>query len=153
MTPKELQDIILQGENDRLEFKQSFNKTIIETLVAFSNTRGGKVLIGVDNAGSIKGVSITEETVQKWVNEIKQNTEPSIIPDSEILLINGKTIIVLSVIEYPVKPVSFIIKNTEANSLEAITKELQNWSGRKKTLFSNPGFIQIAVNNIKTHIA
>ncbi len=49
--------------------------------------------------------------------------------------------------------IDFIINNTEANSLEAITIKLQNWSGRKKTLFSNPGFIKIAVNNIKTHIA
>ncbi len=47
MEIKELQYIIEQGENETVEFKQLFSKTVIETLVAFSNTRGGKVLIGV----------------------------------------------------------------------------------------------------------
>ena len=76
MTEKELVHIITQGENETVEFKQSFCKAVIETLVAFSNNRGGKIIIGVDNTGQIKGVSITEESVQKWVNEIKQTTSP-----------------------------------------------------------------------------
>ena len=41
---KELQHIIEQGENETIEFKQLFSKAVIETLGAFSNTRGGKVL-------------------------------------------------------------------------------------------------------------
>ena len=107
MTEKELVHIITQGENETVEFKQSFNKAVIETLVAFSNNRGGKVIIGVDNNRKIKGISITDESVQKWVNEIKQTTSPQIIPDVEIFTIEGIEIVVLSVIEYPIKPVSY----------------------------------------------
>jgi len=80
MTGKELQRIIHKGENDTLEFKQTFNKAVIETLVAFSNTRGGSILIGVTDVKNIVGVSIHKETLQKWINEIKQNTSPSIFP-------------------------------------------------------------------------
>jgi len=36
MTPKELIEIITQGETETVEFKQSFSKSVIETLVAFS---------------------------------------------------------------------------------------------------------------------
>ena len=80
MTQKELKHIITQGENETVEFKQSFSKTIIETLVAFSNSQGGQVLIGVNDKRKIYGVSFTKETVQKWINEIKQNTNPQVIP-------------------------------------------------------------------------
>ncbi len=48
--------------------------------------------------------------------------------------------------------IDFIISNKEANTLEAITKELEIWSDRKKTLFTNPKFIQIAINNLKLHL-
>jgi len=107
MTKEELTEILEQGENANVEFKQSFNRAVIETLVAFSNTKGGKVIIGVNDNKIVLGVSITEETIQKWVNEIKQNTEPAIIPDIDITKINNKNVIVLTVIEYPVKPVSY----------------------------------------------
>jgi len=46
---KELQQHISKGENEFLEFKTSFNKEVIETLVAFANAKGGDVIIGVKN--------------------------------------------------------------------------------------------------------
>ena len=107
MTKKELINIIVQGETETIEFKQSFNKTVIETLVAFSNTLGGKILMGVDNTGKIKGVTTTEETVQKWVNEIKQNTIPAIYPVIDIVKADNKDIVVFSVNEFPIKPVAY----------------------------------------------
>lgn len=48
--------------------------------------------------------------------------------------------------------IDFIISEKKANTLEEITNELQNWSDRKKTLFTNQKFIQIAINNIKLHL-
>ncbi len=107
MNFSQLKHIITQGENEKVEFKLSFSKSVIETLVAFSNAQGGKVLIGVANDGVIKGVSITEESVQKWINEIKQNTNPNLVPEAEIMTVKGKILVVLSVIEYPIKPVSY----------------------------------------------
>lgn len=48
--------------------------------------------------------------------------------------------------------IDFIICDKKADSQEAITKELENWSSRKKTLFNNPKFIQIALQNLKLHL-
>jgi len=48
--------------------------------------------------------------------------------------------------------IDFIISEKKANSEEAITNELENWSGRKKTLFNDPKFIQIALKNLKLHL-
>ncbi len=107
MTEKEIKNIIEQGETETVEFKQSFTKSVIETVVAFSNSKGGKVLIGINNNSELKGVSLTEETIQKWLNEIKQNTTPQIIPDIEVLKITSITIVIIDVKEYPVKPVNY----------------------------------------------
>ncbi len=103
----ELQNIISNGENETVELKQSFSKTVIETLVAFANTKGGKVIIGVKDNKSIVGISATEETIQKWINEIKQSTEPSIIPDVELHKLEKRDIAVFIIKEFPVKPLSF----------------------------------------------
>ena len=79
MTVEEIKILIAKGEGLQLEFKQTFNMETIETLVAFANTDGGKVLVGVsDNTGSMKGVSINSESVQNWLNEIKMKTVPSL---------------------------------------------------------------------------
>lgn len=48
--------------------------------------------------------------------------------------------------------IDFIISEKNAKTPEAITKELENWSDRKKTLFTNPKFTQIAINNIELHL-
>ncbi len=48
--------------------------------------------------------------------------------------------------------IDFIITKTNSNSEESITKELENWSDRKKTLFTNPRFVKIALDNIQSHL-
>ena len=99
-------DAIGIGEGSRFEFKSSFQKEVVETLVAFANTRGGSILVGVSDGGKITGVAIQPETVQSWVNQCKQSTSPSVIPDVDLIEVDGKTVAVVSIGEYPVKPVS-----------------------------------------------
>ena len=130
MTPEQLHTLISQGESETLEFKTSFSKAVIETLVAFSNSRGGQVLIGVDDKGNIKGLSITDETVQKWINEVKQKTSPQIIPYVDIVQLETIAVVVLSVIDYPIKPVSFkdryykrVINSNHIMSLSEVSNE------------------------------
>lgn len=102
-----IQRLITKGESEALEFKASFGKDVIETLCAFANHQGGSVLIGVSNTGKVIGATCGEETIQNWVNEIKQNTMPSIIPDIEIIPVKGKSVIIVHVSEFPIKPVAF----------------------------------------------
>ena len=97
---------LASGESETVEFKTSFDKNTIETLAAFANTRGGDVLIGVSDRGEIKGIQISKETVQNWINEVKQYTSQAIIPDAETIKIKGKNIAILSVPESPIKPVA-----------------------------------------------
>ena len=92
-------------ESAIVEFKASFNEDVIETLVAFANTKGGTVYVGVSDKGKVQGITIGKESIQNWINEIKNKTSPQIVPDAEILIQEDKTILALFVSEYPIKPV------------------------------------------------
>ena len=106
MTITELQNIIKKGECETVEFKSSFNNELIETLVAFANTKGGKVIIGLNQKSKITGVNINPESIQNWVNEIKQKTAPVLIPDVSLAEIQDKTLVIFAIQEYPIKPVA-----------------------------------------------
>ena len=82
------------------------NRFFLLTLTAFANTKGGYVIIGVADSGKINGIQLGKETVQKWLNQIKGNTFPSLIPDVLRVVIENKEVVVFTVDEYPIKPVS-----------------------------------------------
>ena len=54
-------DIKKLKESRNVEFKSSFGKEVIISLVAFANTRGGKVILGVDDKGTAKGIELGSE--------------------------------------------------------------------------------------------
>lgn len=58
-----LKSLISQGEHQRLDFKFRIDdqKKIARTLVAFANSEGGRLLIGVKDNGKIAGINPEEE--------------------------------------------------------------------------------------------
>ncbi len=65
---EELLAQIKKGEGLETEFKTSFQKEVIETVVAFANAKGGKVFIGITNSAEIIGTTISAESIQKYIN-------------------------------------------------------------------------------------
>jgi len=100
-------EILKKGESETVEFKTRFNKETIVSLVAFANTKGGKVVVGVDNKGRVMGTDVRPETVQRYLNEIKVATYPQIMANVDKHQIDGKTVLVFEISEYPIKPISF----------------------------------------------
>ena len=98
-----LKQLIESGESETLEFKKSTGewKEIIETISAFANTRGGIILIGIDEEKRICGVSIGKGTIEDLTNKIVNNTEPKIYPEIGIQSLNDRTIIYIKVEAYP----------------------------------------------------
>ena len=72
-------------EDNITEFKTSFQKEVIEAVVAFANSKGGHIYIGVADNGDILGVDMPSETIQNYINTIKQATQPTIIVDIELI--------------------------------------------------------------------
>jgi len=58
-----IHNLIEEGEHQQLDFKFeiSDSKKIARSLVAFANTDGGKLLVGVKDNGAIAGVRSDEE--------------------------------------------------------------------------------------------
>ena len=54
MHKEEIVELIKNGESVTVEFKEGFDKKTVETVVAFSNTVGGVILIGVTDKGEVK---------------------------------------------------------------------------------------------------
>lgn len=89
-----IKNLILSGENQQLDFKFeiSDSRKIAKTLVAFSNTDGGTLLIGVKDNGRIAGVRSDEEfyMVQAAAG---MYCKPEISFDSKRWIVEGKTVL------------------------------------------------------------
>ncbi|MCC9000008.1 MAG: ATP-binding protein, partial [Candidatus Contendobacter sp.] len=67
MTPEKVLELISQGESGSLEFKEAQVRpeSLAREMVAFANTLGGIILVGVTDDGAITGVSNTAEIEQR----------------------------------------------------------------------------------------
>jgi len=106
----ELIELIARGEDGRTQFKQGQDVTNARSLAgemaAFANSKGGRILIGVDDAGSVTGLS--PEDIRR-INQLISNTatdcvRPSINPETENISVGGKLVIVVTVPEGISKP-------------------------------------------------
>ncbi|MDZ4757868.1 MAG: putative DNA binding domain-containing protein [Bacteroidota bacterium] len=61
--PKYIFQLILGGESEILDFKKTITSVskIAKTMVSFANHKGGKLLVGVNDNGSISGIRSDEE--------------------------------------------------------------------------------------------
>jgi ATP-dependent DNA helicase RecG len=85
-THTELLEIISNGENSGVEFKRDVveNHALAKELVAFSNFRGGMVLLGVEDDRTISG--ITRQNLEEWVmTTCRDKIRPGIIPFFEVV--------------------------------------------------------------------
>ena len=65
-------------ESQRCEFKSEYTDNILKTVVAFANSEGGKVLIGVDDNGKTIGLKDIDESYTRVINSIRDNISPDI---------------------------------------------------------------------------
>jgi len=78
---KQLKDLIGQKESEQLEFKEVVSKeSIAKTLCSFLNTKGGRVIIGIDNEGEIKGLI----NASSYKLELEKYLVETIVPDAPI---------------------------------------------------------------------
>ena len=77
MRHNDLDILIQEGEGTTLEFKESLSSSFARELVAFANTIGGKILLGVRDDGSIVGVQDTN-ALRARVQDIARNCDPPV---------------------------------------------------------------------------
>jgi ATP-dependent DNA helicase RecG len=104
---EKIKNLIKSGESESLEFKSSLAdiNEIVEDVSALSNSKGGKILVGISNSGKILGIEIGKDTVERLTNKIVGNTEPKVYPIITIKDVDKKKIIVIEIQEAKEKPV------------------------------------------------
>lgn len=106
MTRNQLNDLIAQGEGARLEFKRSISAAhrIARTLVAFANTSGGTLLIGVADDGTIAGVASENREMHRIEEATDRLAEPALSVTYETLSPDGRKVLIVRVEESVEKP-------------------------------------------------
>lgn len=79
MTAADIEQLIRNGESERLEFKKSTGQLhrAAETLCAFLNGDGGQVLIGVSPSGKIVGQLVSDRTLQDIAQTVQLFEPPA----------------------------------------------------------------------------
>lgn len=106
LTTVKLLEIIGAGESEIVEFKESFGDETLETIGAFSNTRGGTLLIGVKDSGEVCGLQIGKKTIEDMANRIHEATDPRLHPSLSVIQHEKKNLIVVLVAAGTNAPVS-----------------------------------------------
>jgi ATP-dependent DNA helicase RecG len=96
----EVLDRIAAGEDERTEFKLLLdNKEKIATeIVAFANARGGWMLFGVDDTGSVQGIADPAALERDLTNLCRQNCIPALQPTIEIIEVEGQPLVLMKIV-------------------------------------------------------
>lgn len=98
MDKKELDIILKEGEGYKIEFKEGLSN-LEKEIVAFANSSGGRILLGVTDEVKIKGINITNEFKSR-IQDIANNCRPKI----KISLESLDNILIINVREGEDKP-------------------------------------------------
>nr|WP_015060674.1 RNA-binding domain-containing protein [Pseudomonas savastanoi]CBZ39990.1 putative ATP-dependent DNA helicase,transcriptional regulator [Pseudomonas savastanoi pv. savastanoi] len=108
METTELIDVISRGEDSRQQFKADMTNAdaLAAEIVAFSNTAGGRILIGVNDDGSVRGLSGADlaRLNQLVSNAASQNVRPAVNPFTDNVPHPNGTVMVVSIPEGISKP-------------------------------------------------
>lgn len=88
MTKTELLELINNGESSGVEFKRDTidNRALAKELVALANLQGGRVLLGIEDDGSIVGITKSRKELEQFVmNTCRDKIRPEIIPYFELI--------------------------------------------------------------------
>ena len=86
-------------ENKTTEFKREYTDDLKYAVVAFANTDGGKIYIGINDDGSVQGVKDTDGTMLRITNMIRDVIRPDVTMFTECTVeeIDGQSVIVVNV--------------------------------------------------------
>nr|WP_197456810.1 RNA-binding domain-containing protein [Cephaloticoccus primus] len=108
METTELIDLLSRGEDSRQQFKTDMNNAdaLAAEIVAFSNTAGGRIFIGVNDDGSVRGLSGTDVARLNMLiaNVASQVVRPAVNPLTENVPHPNGIVMVVTIAEGVSKP-------------------------------------------------
>lgn len=133
----ELYDLIEAGEGPDIEFKRQFSspEKIAKEIIALANTKGGYILFGVDDDGTVVGV----RSEKSELDEIEHAVRFLIEPPAEIIAENvhagrGMDVVLIRVPESKNKPHVLVDYDS---------------SGRRAAEQSRTGFVRVGEKSVQ----
>ncbi len=93
-------ELLTADEGKTLEFKQDLSspRNLLKTLVAFANTAGGRIVVGVaDRTRKPVGIDNPLDEEERLCNLIADSISPRLVPNIEMTTVAGKTLLVIEV--------------------------------------------------------
>ena len=112
-------------ETRALEFKETITNTFLKTVSAFSNYDGGTIIFGIDDDGTVKGLSDVKQSCLDIENKINDSISPQ--PDYMLEIHNNDQTIKLTVksgLQKPYLYKSKAYKRNDTATIEVDTLEL-----------------------------
>lgn len=97
---------IFEGEGVKLDFKKTITscEKIARTMVSFANNKGGRLLIGVADDGTIKGVKSEDEERYMITKAAHLYARPALEPLFEEVYVDDKLVLIVDTPESTLKP-------------------------------------------------
>ena len=92
----------MNNENERIEYKREFIDDIAKEVIAFANTDGGEIYVGVNDDGTPAPLENTDDTYTRITNSVRDSVAPDVTMFTKYSLNNG--VIKVNVSEGSSKP-------------------------------------------------
>lgn len=88
-----------QPEGKTFECKRDLSspKPLLKTILAFANTAGGRLVIGIDDDRHIVGIANALENEERLCNLIADSISPRLVPNVEMMTVDGRTLLIVEV--------------------------------------------------------
>jgi len=99
----DIQKLAKLPESKTLEFKRDASslEPILKTIVAFANTAGGILLIGVTDGHTICGLENSNKVEEQIANSVAHRIKPQIFPDFHIFKVKNKSVLAIQIDHLP----------------------------------------------------
>lgn len=99
-----LEELLARSESKTLEFKQNAHalSKIIQTVIAFANTAGGILVIGIqDKTKSVIGIDNVLQEEERIANAIADSVNPTLLPNFQFISWREKDVLILTIPHSP----------------------------------------------------
>lgn len=111
----QLKALVIQGEGKHIEFKRKVvnAEKIANEIVAFANTKGGYLIIGVDDNGTIPGLKFSEEHAMQLQETTVKVVRPKLSIKPEYIALSAKKSVIVYHIKDSIKKPHFVKLGSE----------------------------------------
>ena len=138
----------MRFESENVEFKSQMLDDLYKEVIAFANTDGGVIYVGLDDQGNITGIDNIDETYTRITNGIRDAIQPDVTIFVRYVLQENK-VIRIEINEGSYKP--YYLKAFESMRSvhqELTFKEATEAFERYKVDFSEDKYIALGMRNI-----